>query len=205
MTVNQAYQLLDIPFNSSVEIIKEAYRKQAKKYHPDLYQGDKKFAVEKMKQINEAYDLLSKPHASTPNTSSSNNSTTSYDYHSEQEAQRRAEAQRKYKEDMQKKREEYERIAKEFEEYQKQKDLEAKRKRQIAQPFLIVLFFMLEVYLVKLFILAINSIKLYFWEANWVFFVCWIIMGILATALNIGIPVVMIWLFKKTQIFKRKK
>ena len=30
----------------------------AKKYHPDIYHGDKKFAEEKMKQINEAYSVL---------------------------------------------------------------------------------------------------------------------------------------------------
>lgn len=40
--------------------IKEAYRKLAKKYHPDRYidEGLKEMATEKMQQINEAYDLI---------------------------------------------------------------------------------------------------------------------------------------------------
>ena len=38
-----------------------AYKALAKKYHPDVYQGDKAFAENKMKQINEAYHILSSP------------------------------------------------------------------------------------------------------------------------------------------------
>jgi magnesium-transporting ATPase (P-type) len=106
---------------------------------------------------------------------------------------------------MQKIREEAERIQKEFEEYQRQKALAAKKMRKIAQPFLLALFFILEVYLVKLLILAINSISYCFYESNWFFFAYWIFLGLLATALNICLPIVIIWLFKRTKIFKHKK
>ena len=210
MTRQEAYKILNIPETSNADEIKQAYKKQAKKYHPDLYQGDKKFAEEKMKQINEAYELLNTPNTSTTNTSSSNNSKTSYDYYSsqaEQEARRRAEeAQRRYEEEMlQKLREENERIAKKLEEQIKQSELAAKKMRKIAQPILISLFFVLEVYLIKLLTLAINSIQLYFSQTNWFFFGFWILLGILAVIFNIGIPIGFIWLVKKAKIFKRTK
>lgn len=65
MTYEQAYQILNVNKQSSTEEIKSAYKAAAKKYHPDLYKGDKKVAEEKMKQINEAYSLLSQPHSPT--------------------------------------------------------------------------------------------------------------------------------------------
>lgn len=53
------YKILGVNTNSPDEVIKAAYRALAKKYHPDIYQGDKFFAEQKMKEINEAYDILS--------------------------------------------------------------------------------------------------------------------------------------------------
>ena len=53
------YKLLNIPANANEKDIKKAYRKLAKKYHPDMYQGNKSVAEEKMQLINEAYDTLS--------------------------------------------------------------------------------------------------------------------------------------------------
>ncbi len=53
------YEILGISSNASQEDIKSAYKKLIKKYHPDLYQGDKTFAEKKTKEINEAYDTLS--------------------------------------------------------------------------------------------------------------------------------------------------
>ena len=53
------YKLLNVPTNANEKEIKKAYRNLAKKYHPDMYQGDKSVAEEKMQLINEAYDTLS--------------------------------------------------------------------------------------------------------------------------------------------------
>ena len=54
------YKLLSIEKDASTEDIKKAYRKLAKKYHPDTNKGCKS-AEEKFKQISEAYKTLSDP------------------------------------------------------------------------------------------------------------------------------------------------
>ena len=102
---------------------------------------------------------------------------------------------------MQKIREEAERIQKELEEQIKLREKFLK----LSKPILIGLSFLLEFYLIKLLILAINSIQLSFSEANWFFLAFWILLGILAVIFNVGVPAGLIWLFKKARIFKRKK
>ena len=52
------YDILGVDKNASDEDIKSAYRKLAKKYHPDLNPGDASCA-EKLKEVNEAYSVLS--------------------------------------------------------------------------------------------------------------------------------------------------
>ena len=52
------YELLGVPRKTAVKDIRAAYRKLARKYHPDLNPGDKS-AEEKFKQIQEAYEVLS--------------------------------------------------------------------------------------------------------------------------------------------------
>ncbi len=54
------YQILGIPKTASQEDIQKAYRKIAKKAHPDLHPGDKA-AEDRFKEINVANDLLSDP------------------------------------------------------------------------------------------------------------------------------------------------
>ena len=52
------YELLGVPRKATAKDIRAAFRKLARKYHPDLNPGDKA-AEEKFKQLQEAYDVLS--------------------------------------------------------------------------------------------------------------------------------------------------
>ena len=53
------YDWLEISKNASPEVIEKAYKALVKKYHPDLYEGNKQEAEEILKKINEAYGVLS--------------------------------------------------------------------------------------------------------------------------------------------------
>ena len=54
------YEVLGIKKGASQSEIKKAYRKMAKKYHPDTNAGDEA-AAEKFKEVSEAYSVLNDP------------------------------------------------------------------------------------------------------------------------------------------------
>ena len=60
MATKDYYSVLGVKKGASDSEIKKAYRKLARKYHPDVNAGDKK-AEEKFKQVSEAHDVLSDP------------------------------------------------------------------------------------------------------------------------------------------------
>ncbi|KAL5053919.1 hypothetical protein RYX36_034601 [Vicia faba] len=55
------YKILQVDKNAKDEELKKAYRKPAKKWHPDKNPTNKKDAEAKFKQISEAYEVLSDP------------------------------------------------------------------------------------------------------------------------------------------------
>mgnify|MGYP000093293539 FL=1 len=60
VTKTDYYDVLGINKNADEKTIKKAYRKLAKKYHPDINPGDSN-AEAKFKEVTEAYEVLSDP------------------------------------------------------------------------------------------------------------------------------------------------
>jgi len=60
--MNDPYQVLGVKSDASDDEVKRAYRELARKYHPDNYQDNPlaDLAEEKMKEINEAYETITK-------------------------------------------------------------------------------------------------------------------------------------------------
>src|SRR5207244_6242342 len=54
------YIILEVDRRASVNDIKRAFRKLARRFHPDINPGDR-HAEERFKRITEAYDILSDP------------------------------------------------------------------------------------------------------------------------------------------------
>lgn len=65
MATKDYYETLGVDKNASADDIKSAYRRLAKKYHPDLYaqksEAERKDAENKFKDVQHAYDVLSDP------------------------------------------------------------------------------------------------------------------------------------------------
>lgn len=65
MAKSNYYDVLNVPKTASADEIKSAYRRLAKKYHPDVYataeESKKKEAEVKFKEVQHAYDVLSDP------------------------------------------------------------------------------------------------------------------------------------------------
>ena len=58
--IDDPYKVLGVSPDASDEDIKRAYRRLAKKYHPDLNPGDK-VAAQKMQEVNAAYEQIKNP------------------------------------------------------------------------------------------------------------------------------------------------
>src|SRR5581483_10583649 len=54
------YRILGVDRNADAKAVKQAYRRLARKHHPDMNPGNRA-AAERFKEINEAYEVLSDP------------------------------------------------------------------------------------------------------------------------------------------------
>lgn len=78
------YEVLEISPNATDEEVKAAYRKMAKKYHPDNYANSPlaDLAEQKMKEINEAYDTILEQRKNGNNANNTNSYYNSSSYSS---------------------------------------------------------------------------------------------------------------------------
>ena len=67
--IDDPYQVLGVTPDASDEEIKQAYRRLAKKYHPDRNPGDEE-AARQMQRINAAYEQIKNPEKARPNSGS---------------------------------------------------------------------------------------------------------------------------------------
>ncbi|MBZ7933651.1 TerB family tellurite resistance protein [Campylobacter sp. W0065] len=66
ISLDEAFEILELPKNADINTVKKQYRKLAKKYHPDILNANNiseeeiKKGVEKFQKINEAYEKIKK-------------------------------------------------------------------------------------------------------------------------------------------------
>ncbi len=89
------YKILGLEKNASSDDIKKAYRKLARKYHPDLNPGDKE-AEKKFKEINEANEVLSNPDNRTKYDKYGENWKHGEEYEKAQQQQRQYQQSQNY-------------------------------------------------------------------------------------------------------------
>ena len=65
--IDDPYKVLGVSRDASDEEIKQAYRRLAKKYHPDLNPGDQE-AARRMQEVNAAYEQIKNPEKAQPQT-----------------------------------------------------------------------------------------------------------------------------------------
>ena len=56
--LREAYKILGVPVNSPLGIVRNAYRKLAKEYHPDYNPHDQHLSTSMMMKINDAYETI---------------------------------------------------------------------------------------------------------------------------------------------------
>lgn len=77
--IQDPYKVLGLEPGASDEDVKRAYRRLAKKYHPDLNPGDTE-AARKMQEVNDAYDQIKNPEKySQPNMGGNYGGYSGYD------------------------------------------------------------------------------------------------------------------------------
>ena len=77
--IDDPYKVLGLGPDASDEEIKQAYRRLAKKYHPDINPGDP-VAAKKMQQVNAAYEQIKNPEKAQPNSGSNRGYYGGYGY-----------------------------------------------------------------------------------------------------------------------------
>ena len=77
--IDDPYQVLGLSPNATDEEVKQAYRRLAKKYHPDLNPGDP-VAAKKMQQVNAAYEQIKNPEKAQSGPRQGYGSTGGYGY-----------------------------------------------------------------------------------------------------------------------------
>ena len=76
--IDDPYKVLGVSPDASDEEIKKAYRRLAKKYHPDLNPGDET-AAKKMQEVNAAYDRIKNPEKARQGTQGGYGGYSQYD------------------------------------------------------------------------------------------------------------------------------
>ena len=77
--MSDPYKVLGVSPGASDEEIKQAYRRLAKKFHPDLNPGDK-VAAQKMQEVNAAYEQIKNPEKASSHQQSGNSGYGGYGY-----------------------------------------------------------------------------------------------------------------------------